>query len=182
MSLPKKADRSFAVVKIVMLMIFASSFAAHASLEFYAGEPVELESLQIVPNYLTGVQTDKAPAGAATGKNSVLLEADVHAMKGEAHGFPEGAWIPYLTITFKLSKAGTAFSRQGTLYPMTAKNGPHYANSVDMNGPGIYHLAYTISPPDSNGFIRHIDKATGVSNWWAPITANWIFTYPGKSR
>jgi len=166
----------------VLTLALAGGGSACAAQEFYVGEPVVLEGLQIVPNYLTGVQMDTAPPGMATGKGTVHLEADVHATKGEAHGFPEDAWIPYLSVKFKLSKAGTSFSRQGTLYPMTAKDGPHYANDVAMDGPGIYHLTYTIFPPSSQGFIRHIDKATGVSPWWAPITANWIFTYPAKSK
>ena len=65
---------------------------------------------------------------------------------------------------------------------MTAKDGPHYANNVDMAGPGTYHLTYIISPPSSHGFIRHVDKASGVPDWWKPINVSWTFTYPSKTK
>jgi uncharacterized protein involved in high-affinity Fe2+ transport len=51
-----------------------------------------------------------------------------------------------------------------------------------MDGPGSYHLTYVIEPPSSNGFLRHVDKATGVPEWWKSITADWTFTYPSKSK
>ena len=47
-----------------------------------------------------------------------------------------------------------AFKKSGILFPMTAKDGPHYANNVDMAGPGTYHLTYIISPPASHGLSR----------------------------
>ena len=65
---------------------------------------------------------------------------------------------------------------------MTAKDGPHYANNTDMAGPGTYHLTYTIWPPTTHGFIRHTDKASGVPDWWKPITASWTFAYPSKNK
>lgn len=150
--------------------------------EYYIGEPVVKQGMQIVPNYLTGIEMDRHPPGMSMSKNAVHLEADVHATKDEAHGFPEDAWIPYLTIKFTLAKNGSNFHRSGQLYPMTAKDGPHYANNVDMAGPGTYKLTYTILPPSSHGFIRHIDKDSGVPAWWPPVTGTWIFTYPSKTK
>ena len=139
----------FAAAVVAALTLPALASAA----EFYVGEPVEQDNLQIVPNYLTG-----------------------------KHGFADDAWIPYLTIHFKLAKQGSNFTKTGTLAAMTADDGPHYANNVRMAGPGTYDLTYEILPPSSNGFIRHIDKATGVPDWWKPITAHWTFTYPSKEK
>jgi len=51
-----------------------------------------------------------------------------------------------------------------------------------MAGPGTYHLTYIISPPTSHGFIRHIDKASGVPDWWKPITVSWTFPFPSKNK
>ncbi len=153
-----------------------------AAQEYYIGEPVVKEGMQIVPNYLTGIEMDRHPPGMAMTKNAVHIEADVHATKDEAHGFAEDAWIPYLTIKFTLTKVGTKFSRSGELYPMTAKDGPHYANNVDMDGPGTYKLTYTLLPPSSHGFIRHTDAASGVPAWWKSVTATWTFTYPSKTK
>ena len=156
---------------------------AWAVQEFYVGEPVVREGMQIVPNYLTGVEMSPMPAGMAMGKDAVHLEADVHATNAEAHGFSEDAWIPYLTISYLLTKDGTpTYKKSGLLQPMIAKDGPHYANNVDMAGPGTYHLTYIISPPSSHGFIRHVDKASGVPDWWKPITTSWTFSYPSKTK
>jgi uncharacterized protein involved in high-affinity Fe2+ transport len=106
----------------------------------------------------------------------------VHATANETHGFAEDAWIPYLTIRYTLTKQGTSWKATGKLLPMTAGDGPHYANNLKMDGPGTYHLTYVIEPPSSNGFLRHVDKATGVPDWWKSITADWTFTYPSKSK
>ncbi|MGH6828585.1 MAG: iron transporter [Rhizomicrobium sp.] len=158
------------------------SLPALGGQEFYVGEPVVKDGMQIVPNYLTGVEMDRHPPGMGMGKGSVHLEADVHATKDETHGFSEDSWIPYLDIHFELTKDGDrVYKKIGILYPMTAKDGPHYANNVDMAGPGTYHLTYTIWPPASRGFIRHVDKASGVPPWWKPITAIWTFSYPSKN-
>lgn len=168
------------------LMVGALSFlaigSAQAAQEFYIGEPVVQSGMQIVPNYLTGIQMDRMPPGTAMGKGAVHLEADVHATKDETHGFAEDAWIPYLTIRYTLTKPGAKFKATGRLYPMTAKDGPHYANNVGMAGPGTYKLTYVITPPSSNGFIHHIDAASGVPGWWKPVTASWTFAYPSKTK
>jgi hypothetical protein len=150
--------------------------------EFYVGEPIVQDNMQIVPNYLTGIKMQPMPKGMDMGSDAIHIEADVHATKDEKHGFAEDAWIPYLTIHYKLSKQGSSFKKSGTLAAMTADDGPHYANNVNMDGPGTYELTYEILPPSSNGFIRHIDKASGVPEWWKPITAHWTFTYPSKEK
>jgi hypothetical protein len=41
-------------------------------------------------------------------------------MPRTANVFPEQAWIPYLTIHYKLAKQGAKFSKSGKLAPMTA--------------------------------------------------------------
>jgi uncharacterized protein involved in high-affinity Fe2+ transport len=156
--------------------------AASRGAEFYVGEPVEEQGLQIVPNYLVGIEMDPMPPGMEMGPDSVHLEADVHATKGEVHGFQEDAWIPYLTIRYTLTKEGSTFKKTGRLAPMTAGDGPHYANNVRMAGPGTYHLTYEVSPPSANGFYRHVDQATGVPAWWKPIVARWTFTYPSREK
>jgi uncharacterized protein involved in high-affinity Fe2+ transport len=76
------------------------------------------------------------------GPDAVHLELDVRAAKGESHGFAEGAWIPYFTITYTIEKVGADFKKGGQLLPMTAGDGPHYANNVTLGGPG-------------EGYMRH---------------------------
>jgi len=64
--------------------------------------------------------------------------------------------------------------------PMTAKDGPHYANNVKMDGPGQYRVTYQFTPPVANGFLRHTDQETGVPEWWKPFSVNFVFSYPQK--
>jgi len=152
---------------------------ALAAQEFYVGEPVVKEHLQIVPNYLTGIEMNASPPGMEMGPDAIHLEADVHAAADEAHSLPEDTWIPYLTVSYDLTKKGSAFHKTGKLAAMVAKDGLHYANGVKMAGPGIYHLTYVISPP---ALYRHVDTATGVPDWWKPIKADWTFQYPSKTK
>ncbi|MGN6148764.1 MAG: iron transporter [Rhizomicrobium sp.] len=172
---------------MIRALLATAAFAAlctgaQAAQEFYVGEPVVKDGMQIVPNYLTGIEMDRMPPGMAMGKSAVHLEADVHATGDEKHGFHEDEWIPYLTIKYTLTKPSSNFKATGQLYPMIAKDGPHYANNVEMAGPGKYKLTYEILPPSSNGFVRHVDKASGVPAWWKPITASWDFEYPAKTN
>ena len=70
--------------------------------------------------------------------------------------------------------------RSGVLKPMTAKDGPHYADNVKMDGPGIYRLTYSFTPPEANGFYRHVDKETGAPGWWQLVSETFTFTSPQK--
>jgi uncharacterized protein involved in high-affinity Fe2+ transport len=151
-----------------------------AAKEFYIGEPVVQNDMQLVPHYLVGIEMAPMPKGAAMGKDAVHLEVDVHATKDEKHGFKEDEWIPYLTISYTIEKVGSKFKKTGRLKPMTAGDGPHYANNIELQGEGDYKLTYRFEPPSKAGFVRHVDKATGVPDWWAPFSESWTFHYPSK--
>jgi uncharacterized protein involved in high-affinity Fe2+ transport len=103
---------------------------------------------------------------------------DIHATADSIHGYQDGAWVPYLTVAYILDKPGTGWKASGTLKPMIAKDGPHYADNVKLNGAGNYHLIYQINPPIDNGFLRHTDKETGVPDWWKPFKVEFSFSYP----
>lgn len=79
---------------------------------------------------------------------SFTFEADVHATADNVYGYPDGAWVPYLTIGYAIEKAGSDWRSVGTLRPMTAKDGPHYAENVKMAGPGEYKPTYRIESPE----------------------------------
>jgi len=164
------------------LISLLAGFRPAAATEYYVGALVERNDLKIEPNYLTGIEMDRMPEGMATGADVVHLEVDVHAAKGEKHGFAENEWIPYLTVGYTIEKIGTSFKKSGHLYAMTAGDGPHYANNVALDGAGRYHLTYSFESPSMQGFIRHVDKATGVPNWWKPFSVSWTFAYPGKPK
>ena len=143
------------------------------------GGPLLREGLEVVPSTLSGVELDRMPLAGAT--DSILLVADIHAAKDEPHGF--AGFVPYLSVSYLLTKEDVpTFKRTGLLYPLAAKDGPHYAAPTDLSGPGVYHLTYIISPPSSHGMMRRTDKGGGVPEWWKPISASWIFSYPTKAK
>jgi uncharacterized protein involved in high-affinity Fe2+ transport len=148
--------------------------------EFYVGEPIVNNNMQLVPHYLLGIEMAPMTKGMDMGPGAVHLEIDVHATKDDKHGFKEDEWIPYLTISYTIEKVGTNFKKTGRLIPMTADDGPHYANNVALMGDGDYRLTYQFEPPSKAGFLRHVDKATGVPDWWQPFTESWTFHFPSK--
>ena len=75
---------------------------------------------------------------------------------------------------------GTKFKKTGQLLPMTAGDGPHYANNVALMGDGDYQVMFHFEPPSKAGFVRHVDKATGVPDWWQPFSQSWTFHFPSK--
>jgi uncharacterized protein involved in high-affinity Fe2+ transport len=168
-----------------MLLRFLILFALAAGPAYGAplGGPVLRDGLEIAPMALTGAQLDRAPPGTGAGTDAIFLAAEVQAAKGQAHGFPEHAFIPYLSISYALTKEGApTFKRAGLLYPVAARSGPHYAAGVQMAGAGTYRLTYIVSPPSSHGMLRQTDGAGGVPEWWKPFTASWTFTYPLTSK
>jgi periplasmic iron binding protein len=171
------------IARIASAAAIASlAFAAPAlAREYFVGGPVHKNDMEIVANYLVGVEM--APMmhhDMVEGADVIHLEADVHATADNSNGYPDGAWIGYLTIDFTLTKEGTDWKSTGTLKPMVAKDGPHYAENIKMNGPGTYKVVYAFKPPEANGFYRHVDKETGVPPWWQPFSETFTFTYPQK--
>jgi uncharacterized protein involved in high-affinity Fe2+ transport len=148
--------------------------------EYPIGGPVHEHDMEIAASYLVGVEMAPMSAGMAMGPDAVHLETDVHATADNVWGFSDGAWIPYLKIDYTLTKQGTAWQATGQMLAMTAKDGPHYANNVKMDGPGTYKVTLRYSSPENNGFLHHVDKETGVPDFWAPFIETFTFTYPQK--
>jgi len=169
--------RSFQVLQWSTAFLLAFASAAHAR-EYFIGGPVNQHDMEIVANYLVGIEMAPMPAGMAHGPDTIHLEADVHATADNVYGFPDGAWMSYLTIHYKLEKTGSSWTAEGVLLPMTAKDGPHYANNVKMDGSGDYKLTYRFESPESNGFLHHTDEETGVPDWWKPFSQEFSFKYP----
>ncbi len=172
--------KSSATIALVALAAMATASAASAK-EYYVGEPQVKNGLQIVPNYLLGIQMAGMVPGMSMAKDAIHLEADIHAAKNNPQKLAEDTWIPYLTIGYTITKPGDAKFKalSGKLEPMLAGDGLHYANGVKMPGPGKYHLKYTISAP---AIYRHVDKETGAPEWWKPFSVDWDFSYPSKAK
>jgi periplasmic iron binding protein len=165
-------------IGFIALALAAIAAAPASGREFYVGGPVHRHDMEIVANYLVGIEMAPMSATMVHGDDVIHLEADVHATADNVYGFPDGAWIAYLTIQYTLEKIGSQWKSTGILKPMTAKDGPHYAGNVKMDGPGEYKLTYRFEPPEKNGFFRHTDQETGVPQWWAPFEETFTFKYP----
>jgi uncharacterized protein involved in high-affinity Fe2+ transport len=119
---------------LVVLAAVVASVTPTAAKEFYVGEPVVKNEMQLVPHYLLGIEMAPMIPGIDMGPNAVHLEIDVHATKDDKRGFKEDEWIPYLTISYTIEKVGSKFKKTGKLLAMTAGDGPHYANNVGLSG------------------------------------------------
>lgn len=148
--------------------------------EYPVGGPVQFHDMEIASSYLVGIEMAPMPADMPMGDDVVHLETDVHATADNQWGFPEGAWVPYLKIGYVLTKKGSSWKAEGAMRSMTAKDGPHYANNVKMDGPGVYNVALTYGSPEESGFLHHVDKETGTPGFWQPFTKTFTFTYPQK--
>lgn len=172
-----------------MTIRYAALLAAAALLsppafagESPAGEPVEINGMKVAGVYLQPVEMEPAMAGQEAARTDIHLEADIHALKGNPNGFAGGEWVPYLAISYQLTKKGSAWKGTGTLLPMVASDGPHYGANVKLDGPGQYSLTFRISPPAGHGFMRHTDKETGVGGWWQPFDYQGEFKFVGTGK
>lgn len=155
-----------------------------SALEYPVGKPVERNGMEIAAVYLQPVVME--PAMGLDAKDAdVHLEADIHALEENANGFPAGSWVPYLGIHYELTREGSKEPISGDFHAMVASDGPHYGANIKLQGPGKYHLKYTISAPGSthgNHFMRHVDKETGVAPWYEPFDVEYDFVYAGIGK
>jgi hypothetical protein len=157
--------------------------SAALSKEYPIGKPQNVAGMEIGAVYLQPIEMEPAGMMGDAKETDVHLEADIKAAKDNKNGFAHGDWIPYLGVTYELSKAGDANVRKGHFMPMVANDGPHYGDNVKIMGPGKYTLKLTVSPPDAHShFGRHVDKETGVAPWFKPFTVEYDFTYAGTGK
>jgi uncharacterized protein involved in high-affinity Fe2+ transport len=141
--------------------------------------------MEIGAVYLQPIEMDPPDIMAPAKDTDVHLEADIKAAKDNRNGFAQGDWIPYLAISYELTKLDTNASKKGDFMAMVASDGPHYGDNVKMMGPGKYRLHLTISPPSANPHVhfgRHVDKETGVGPWFEPFTVEFDFAFAGIGK
>lgn len=169
-------NKLFAASAALLLMGGVALAAEHP-----IGRAVERDGMRVAGVYLQGVTMEPMGAMEHPSEGDIHLEADIHALKGNKNGFAAGEWIPNLGITYVLTKPDNpAYSAKGDLVPMVANDGPHYGANVKLDGPGKYHVAFHITPPNEHGFYRHTDKETGVGPWWTAFDQEWDFTFVGS--
>lgn len=161
----------------------ALSLSAQAA-EYPIGKPHMKNGMEIAAVYLQPITMEPAGMMREAKDSDIHLEADIHATADNKNGFEEGAWMPYLTIKYKLEKVGGKV-QEGMFMPMVANDGPHYGDNVKLQGPGKYKLTYIIDSPEANKmnhFGHHTDKETGVEAFWKPFEVEYEFTYAGTGK
>jgi hypothetical protein len=167
----------------LVALLFAAALIPGWAQAAVIGGPLVRDGIEVVPSVLTDAELDRLPTSMSHAPDTIFLVADVHAGKDEVHGFAEHAFIPYLSISYVLTKDDMpTFKKVGLLVPIASKSGPHYAAAAEMAGPGSYRLTYIVSPPSAHGMLRQTDKTGGVPDWWKPVTASWNFTYPMSAK
>lgn len=156
-----------------------SAPSALAFKEFPIGEPINMNGMEIAAVYLQPIDMEPRGMGLSAKEADIHLEADIHADSGNKNGFGEGEWMPYLTISYKLTNLDTGKTQEGSFMPMVASDGPHYGANVKMMGVGNYKLTYHIDPPSKAGMHRHTDKDTGVARFWKPFDVSYEFKFTG---
>lgn len=100
------------------------------------------------------------------------LELDISALEND-YGYGTGDWVPYLTVEYSVSKAGSVVA-SGTFMPMAASDGPHYGQNIKLAGNGTYSVTFTVKFPESSVYLIHTDS-TGPKKSEFPNTI--VYTY-----
>lgn len=176
-----------------MTMRIATALAAAAIVGSAAGAQAaeiaigvhEKDGMAVAAVYLQPVEMEPAGMMRAAKESDIHLEADIKALHDNKNGFLESSWVPYLKINYELTKLNSKETIKGDFMPMVASDGPHYGDNVKLMGPGKYKLVLNISPPGSDThahFGRHVDKETGVAEWFKPFSVDYEFTYAGTGK
>lgn len=146
--------------------------------------PIIKNGLIITAAYLGPEHLAMAPMlpGMTATDADIHLETDIHTDKDDPQGLEPGLWMPYLTITYQITRKDSNWSTFGPAMPMIASDGYHYGNNVKLDGPGTYRLAVHVEPPSYHSFFRHTDKEIGVPEWWEPFNVSWDFKWPAPDK
>ncbi|MCB1541429.1 MAG: iron transporter [Hyphomicrobiales bacterium] len=167
-------------------LTLVAAFAATGAIakEIPLGAPKTEGGMNIAAVYLQPIEMEPEGMMRPARESDVHMEADIKAAKGNTNGFAEGDWIPYLVVNYELTREGGP-TQKGEFMPMVANDGPHYGDNVKLSGPGKYKLKLVIQPPSVNKhahFGRHVDKETGVAEWFKPITVEFEFPFAGTGK
>lgn len=177
--------RTGSLTGVMMAAVLAALIGGAIAKEYPIGKPKTANGMEISAVYLQPIEMDPPGMMRAAADSDVHLEADIKATKGNANGFPEGEWVPYLVVHYELTKLDGGQVIKGELMPMVANDGPHYGDNVKLMGPGKYKLTLTVSPPSENAhapFGRHVDKETGVGPWFKTFSADYEFVFAGTGK
>ena len=174
------------ILKGLVLTSAVIGFTTSAyALEYPIGEPQFGGGMEVAAVYLQPIEMDPPGMMRPAAESDVHMEADISALENNRHGFQEGSFVPYLSISYRLQRVGSDKTIQGDFHAMVASDGPHYGDNIKLDGPGNYTLTFHIAPPSGEGhmaFGRHVDKETGVAPWFDPFETTYDFTFAGTGK
>ncbi|MDR2629708.1 MAG: iron transporter [Spirochaetaceae bacterium] len=152
--------------------------------EFPLGDDFELGPLNVAGVYFQPVDMLPAAAGLPASQSDMHMEADISAAENDL-GYGVGDFVPNLTVRYEVIRS-TGERIEGTFMPMNASDGPHYGANIKLpgpGGPGSYTVRFLIQNPEAQGYVLHVDQATGVPGrfWGAPLVAEWKVDYAGPA-
>jgi uncharacterized protein involved in high-affinity Fe2+ transport len=170
-----------------VLLAAVASLGSLQAKEVPVGPHVTQNGLEVGAVYLQPIVMDPPDMMRAAAQSDIHLEADIRAAKDNRNGFAEGDWVPALQVTFEVVKlegdAPSGPKVAGALMAMVANDGPHYGDNVKLSGAGRYRLRLTVAPPGpQQHFGRHVDKETGVDDWFKPFDVIQDFTFAGIGK
>ena len=174
-------------MKPLSLLPLAALFAIPlaSAREYPIGEPQQCAGMEVGAVYLQPIEMDPPGMMRPAAESDVHMEADISALENNRHGFQEGSFVPYLSISYRLQRVGSDKTIQGDFHAMVACDGPHYGDNIKLQGPGKYQLKLTVLPPSQNPhghFGRHVDKETGVGPWFKPFELSYEFAFAGIGK
>lgn len=168
-----------------LALLLVASFAIPAAFakEYPIGEPQQCAGMEVGAVYLQPIEMDPPGLMRPTRDSDVHMEADISALEDNRHGFQEGSFVPYLSISYSVQRLGSPTRIEGEFHAMVANDGPHYGDNLKLDGPGQYQLTYRVAPPGgAHAFGRHSDKETGVAPWFEPCELTYSFVYAGIGK
>src|SRR5664279_3707161 len=109
------------------LLLSGAAFAKETPI----GQEQHQAGMTIGAVYLQPIEMEPEGMMRPAADSDVHLEADIHAAKRNEYGFAEGDWLPYLVVTYTITKEGGT-GQKGDLMPMVASDGPHYGDNVKL--------------------------------------------------
>ena len=160
-----------------------ASVAVAGAKEYPIGKPSIQSGLEVQAVYLQPIEMDPPGMMRLASDSDIHLEADIKATKDNKNGMADGDWVPALSVKYEVTKVEGGQTVSGDMMPMVASDGPHYGDNVKLSGPGKYRLRLTVAPPGPHAhFGRHVDKETGVGEWFKPFDVTQEFTFAGTGK
>ncbi|MDB5560204.1 MAG: Ferrous iron transport protein [Enterovirga sp.] len=168
---------------VALAFAFLAGATVATAKEYPIGKPSIQAGLEVQAVYLQPIEMDPPGMMRAAAESDMHLEADIKATQGNTNGMADGDWVPALTVKYELTKVEGGQSVSGDMMQMVASDGPHYGDNVKLFGPGKYRLKLTVAPPGPHAhFGRHVDKETGVGEWFKPFDVTQEFTFAGTGK